>query len=139
MLSPDKHIRKYFYDSLNSIVPVYDANSVQDTDELYIVMSNQTKAIETPNKCYDNWNCNITLEIIQRSLASGNKGSRLLINDLEQEVINAYESIQIDGFSLINKEYDSNSLVTQGVKQIIDRQIITINLVLKPVETAISV
>lgn len=139
MLSPDKHIRKYFFDSLNGFAPVYDANSVQDTDELYIVMSNQTKLLETNNKCFQEWNCSIILEIIQRSLASGNKGSRLVINDMEQNVLTAYNNLSILGFDLINKEYESNSLTIQGVKQIIDRQIITITVNLKQTEITPSV
>jgi len=131
MYSPDKHIRKYFFDALKSQASVFDANAVDEKQTLYFVFSNQTKQILTENKCYDSWNCNITIEVIQRSLGTSNKGSRVVINDLENFVLTAYQNANITGYSLINKEYESNSLVTQGLNEVIDRIVININLKLK--------
>jgi hypothetical protein len=128
--SPDKWIRKYFADYGFS-VPIYDANSVNENDTLYMVMSNQTKFKVDDNKCFKSWDCGIIIEIIQRSQGTANKGSRVVINDLENEVITAFNNITVTGYYLINKEYDSNSIVTQGINQVIDRQIININLKLK--------
>lgn len=128
--SPDKWIRKYFADYGFS-VPIYDANSVNENDTLYMVMSNQTKFKVDDNKCFKSWDCGIIIEIIQRSQGTQNKGSRVVINDLENEVITAFNNITVTGYYLINKEYDSNSIVTQGINQVIDRQIININLKLK--------
>lgn len=128
--SPDKWIRKYFADYGFSI-PIYDANSVKENDLLYIVMSNQTKFKVDDNKCFKSWECGIIIEIIQRSQGTHNKGSRVAINNIEDEVITAFNNITVTGYYLINKEYDSNSAVTQGINQVIDRQIININLKLK--------
>lgn len=128
--SPDKWIRKYFADYGFS-VPIYDANSVNEADLLYMVMSNQTKIKVDDNKCFKSWDCGIIIEIIQRSQGTQNKGSRVAINDLENEVITAFNNVSIIGYDLINKEYDSNSITTQGINQVIDRQIININLKLK--------
>lgn len=128
--SPDKWIRKYFADYGFSI-PIYDANSVKENDLLYIVMSNQTKFKVDDNKCFKSWECGIIIEIVQRSQGTHNKGSRVAINNIEDEVITAFNNITVTGYYLINKEYDSNSAVTQGINQVIDRQIININLKLK--------
>lgn len=128
--NPDKWIRKYFAD-FGFSVPIYDANSVKETELVYMVLSNQTKLKTEPNKCYKVWDCGVIIEVIQRSQGTHNKGSRVVVNDLEDEVITAFNNLEIQGYELIKKEYDSNSLVTQGITQVIDRQIININLKLK--------
>jgi hypothetical protein len=131
MLSPDKHIRKYFFDALKGFAPVFDEMGVDSTSKLYYVLRNQTKILLKENKCFDSWDADIVIEVVQRSLGTGNKGSRVVVNDLEQNVITAYGAVAIAGFDLINKEYNSNSFSVNGINEVLDRQIININLKLK--------
>jgi len=131
MLSPDKHIRKYFYDALIAFAPVFDELAVDSTSPLYYVLRSQTKVLLKENKCFDSWDADIVIEVVQRSFGTGNKGSRVVVNDLEQNVITAYGAVSIAGFDLMNKEYNSNSITVNGINEVLDRQIININLKLK--------
>ncbi len=131
MLSPDKYIRKYFYDFLSAFAPVFDERQVTENETLYFVIRNQTKDLRRENKCFEHWQTNTVIEVVQRSLGTSNKGSRVVINDLEQEVINAYNSVNIQGFIVLAKEYNSTSFITEGIRETLDRQIININLKLK--------
>jgi plastocyanin domain-containing protein len=128
MLNPDKYIRKYFYDYLISQgIACYDSRQGLEYNTIYVLLSTQSKLLEQGNKCGLNYDATIVLEIIQVRPKQGNAGSRLVINDVEESVINAYISAEIENFNITNKDYSTTDLVTYGLNETIKRTIITIN------------
>lgn len=129
MLNPDKYIRKYFYDYLTGEgLSVFDTSQSVDNEDFCVLLSTQSKVLEHGNKCVKNWDSTILIEIIQRVPNVGNTGSRVAINDAENEISVAYELFDIEEFSVTTKAYSSTDLVTYGLNEIINRTIVTINL-----------
>ena len=127
--NPDKHIRKAIYDACTLVnIPCFDTRQGQEYNSVYVLMSTQTKSVQKGNKCKYNWDSNITLEIIQRNNKTGNSGSRVTVNDIEEQIILIINNLVINNFVLLNKVYDSNSLTTTGVNENIERIIINLNL-----------
>lgn len=102
--NPDKWIRKEVSDRLNNqvvstkTIPVIDTNYTGATQpNFYIAMSTQTKLIDELNKCNQQWDCTILLDIITRYSSPGNIGSRVLLNDIEERVIFLMNNFTIGG------------------------------------------
>lgn len=102
--NPDKWIRKEVSERINNIVvngktiPVIDTNYTGSTQpNFYIAMSTQTKLIDELNKCNQQWDCTILLDIITRYSSPGNIGSRVLLNDIEERVIFLMNNFTIGG------------------------------------------
>lgn len=119
MINPDKHIRKYFHDTLNNatvdgkVITVHDYRAPFNSDA-YILMVNQSSTENKENKCdVISWNCNITLDIV--TLFSNVSGSRVLADNIKEMVMNQTQNITIDNFSVDNVNIiypDDLSLIT---------------------------
>jgi hypothetical protein len=128
-INPDKHIRKAIYDACTlQNIPCFDTRQGQEYNAVYVLMSTQTKSLQKGNKCVYNWDSNITLEVIQRKNKTGNFGSRVTVDDVEEQIISIINNLVINNFVLLNKVYNSNSLTTTGVNENIERKIINLNL-----------
>lgn len=102
--NPDKWIRKAISERINDnvvngvTVPCVDVNYTGETQPLvYVQMTTQTKEETTFTKCYDMWDCTILLDATTRYLVTGNPGSRVLLNDIEEMIINAMNGFTVDG------------------------------------------
>lgn len=102
--NPDKWIRKEISTRLNNqvintkTIPVIDTNYTGATQpNFYIAMSTQTKLIDELNKCNQQWDCTILLDIITRYTSTGNTGSRVLLNDIEERVISLMNNFTVQG------------------------------------------
>lgn len=102
--NPDKWIRKEVSARLNNqvvntkTIQVVDVNFTGETQPLnYIAMSTQTKDEATFTKCKKQWQCTILLDCITRYLGTGNTGSRVLVNDIEDRVISLMKDFEIEG------------------------------------------
>ena len=127
-MNPDKYIRKYFYDTLTDEgLKVYDSRQGLDSEDFYILLSTQSKLLEQGNKCGFNYDSTIIIEVIEVTPKQGNAGSRVLINDAEELIINSYISAEIENFNITNKNYSTTDLVTYGLNETIKRTIVTIN------------
>ena len=128
MVNPDKYIRKYFFNYLQGEgLNVFDSSQGVDNEDFCVLLSTQSKNIEYGNKCVNNWDSTILIEVIERVPNVGNTGSRVAINDAENEVNVAYELIELDNFAVTTKSYQTTDAVTYGLNEIINRVIITIN------------
>ena len=128
MLNPDKYIRKYFSEALTAEgLTVFDSRKGTEINDFYVLLSTQSKLLQQGNKCVNNYDSTITIEIIQVLPKQGNSGSRLAINDAEEKAIDAYLNAQIEGFNITTKNYSSNDIVTYGTNELINRVILTIN------------
>lgn len=92
-INPDKYIRKAVYDQINNIVvnskiiKSYDSRISGNADITeYVLFTAQTKEIDKATKCGYRWETSLLIEIYTKTSSSGNSGSRLLLNDIEQAI-----------------------------------------------------
>lgn len=127
--NPDKWIRKAIYEPLAILnIPVFEVRQGQSANNPYVLITTQSKSIEKGNKCAYHWDSNVTIEIIQRIQKTGNTASKVAINDIENQILSVINSLVIDNFVILNTNYNSNSLTTNGIDENIERIIINLNL-----------
>lgn len=102
--NPDKWIRKAVSDRINNMVvsaktiPCIDTNYTGNTQPFfYVAMSTQTKLVGELNKCNQEWDCTILLDITTRYISTGNTGSRLLADDIEERIIILMNNFTVQG------------------------------------------
>lgn len=131
--NPNKYIRKAFFDALNNInvdgnvIKVYDERVTGATIPAhYIILSTQTKRENKYTKCSDRWDCDILIDIITTYPATGNTGSKLLAENIEEQVILLENSLTLGGGFVINDRnlVSSDSLTTIGTTTNAFRQLI---------------
>lgn len=131
--NPNKYIRKAFFDALNNIS--VDGNQIKCYDERvtgstvpahYIILSTQSKRENKYTKCSDRWDCDILIDIITTYPATGNTGSKLLAENIEEQVILLENSLTLSGGFIINEKslVSSDSQVTIGTTTNAFRQLI---------------
>jgi len=139
-VNPDKYIRKAVFDLTNNIVvnskiiKTFDSRVTGNSNLTeYILMTAQDKDVLKNTKCQYEWQCSLLIEIYTRYSSSGNTGSRVLLNDIEQAVMDLLNpKISVTGFTNItqNIEYET-SLETITDTENIFRSFLRLNLVLK--------
>lgn len=134
--NPNKYLRKAFFDVLNNItvsgnvIPCFDERVTGNTvPKHYILLSTQTKSQDKYTKCADRWECDILIDITTTYPATGNTGSKLLAEDIEEAVINLEDNLTLEGGFVINGKslVSSDSLVTIGTTTNVFRQLIRFN------------
>lgn len=100
---PNKWVRKAVYDLVNNIVvngntiPCYDTRVTGNTiPQHYILLTTQSNDVDKNNKCEDFWDSDILIDIVTTYQGSGNPGSRLLSDDILDEVRNLTKDVQLD-------------------------------------------
>ena len=135
--NPDKYIRKAVYDLVNNIVvdskiiKCFDSRALNAPNE-YILMTAQNKDVNRDNKCDNKWDTSLLIEIYTKTSSVGNSGSRLLLNNIEQSIIDLLNpKITVSGFeTLIQDITFENSLETITDTEIIFRSFLRLNLTL---------
>ena len=137
-ISPDKHIRKAIFDKINNIVvsgktiPCYDSRATNAPSN-YVLLTAQTKEVLKETKCDYEWETSTLIEIYTKVSSSGNTGSRLLLNDIEQAIYTLLNpKLTVSGFTNITQNITfENSLETITDTEIIFRSFLRLNLTLK--------
>ena len=137
-INPDKHIRKAIFDKINNIVvsgkiiPCYDSRAANAPSN-YVLLTAQTKEVEKSNKCDYRWTTSILIEIYTKVTSSGNTGSRVLLNDIEQAIYTLLlPKLTVAGFTNITQNITfENSLETITDTEIIFRSFLRLNITLK--------
>ena len=137
-ISPDKHIRKAIFDNINNIVvsgktiPCYDSRATNAPSN-YVLLTAQTKEVLKETKCDYEWETSTLIEIYTKVTSSGNTGSRVLLNDIEQAVYTLLNpKLTVSGFTNITQNITfENSLETITDTEIIFRSFLRLNLTLK--------
>lgn len=113
---PDKWIRKAIYTAINNIVvdgetiPCYDSRVTSDTiPQHYVLMTTQTNDVSKENKCEHFWESDILLDIITSYDSTGNTGSRLLADNILDEVRRLTDSLTLDVASGLNIIFNTQS------------------------------
>ncbi|WP_395045944.1 hypothetical protein [Flavobacterium sp.] len=135
--NPDKHIRKAVHDLINNIVvstkviKSFDSRATNAPLE-YVLLTAQTKEIEKSTKCGYRWETSLLIEIYTKSTSSGNTGSRLLLNDIEQAIYTLLNpKITVTGFTNLTQNITfENQLETITDTEIIFRSLLRLNLTL---------
>lgn len=139
-VNPDKYIRKAVFDATNNIV--VDSKIIKCFDSRvtgnanlteYILMTAQDKEVLKNTKCEHEWQSSLLIEIYTRYSSAGNTGSRLLLNNIEQAVIDVLNpKLTIQGFTNVtqNITYET-SLETVTDTSNIYRSFLRLNLILK--------
>ena len=137
-INPDKHIRKAIFDKINNIVvsgktiPCYDSRATNAPSN-YVLLTAQTKEVLKETKCDYEWETSTLIEIYTKVSSSGNTGSRLLLNDIEQAIYTLLNpKLTVSGFTNITQNITfENSLETITDTEIIFRSFLRLNLTLK--------
>ena len=136
-VNPDKHIRKAVHDLINNIavstkvVKSFDSRATNAPLE-YVLLTAQTKEVEKNTKCDYRWTTSLLIEIYTKSTSSGNTGSRLLLNDIEQAIYTLLTpKVTVSGFSNLTQNITfENQLETITDTEVIFRSFLRLNLTL---------
>ena len=137
-INPDKFIRKAISDNINNIVvsgkiiPCYDSRATNAPSN-YVLLTAQTKEVLKETKCDYEWETSTLIEIYTKVTSSGNTGSRVLLNDIEQAIYTLLlPKLTVQGFSNITQNITfENSLETITDTEIIFRSFLRLNITLK--------
>lgn len=137
--NPDKFIRKAVFDLVNGItvngkvINCYDSRLTGDSKVTeYVLLTSQTKEVDKATKCEYRWETSLLIEIFTKTSSAGNSGSRVLLNDIEQGVIDLLNpKITVQGFENMtqNISYEAQ-LETITDTEIIFRSLLRLNLIL---------
>ena len=137
-INPDKFIRKAISDNINNIVvsgkiiPCYDSRGTNAPSN-YVLLTSQTKEVLKETKCEYEWETSTLIEIYTKVTSSGNTGSRVLLNDIEQAIYTLLNpKLTVQGFTNITQNITfENSLETITDTEIIFRSFLRLNITLK--------
>lgn len=132
MENPNKHVRKAIYDAVNGTFPCYDMQVTgKNKPTQYVIISTQDKEIDKATKCGDRWITYTLLDIVCIYNGTGNVGSRVVNDDMENTILSLIANIEIDGFEVVNRRYEfppnlDSSTATQTVYRNFIRVILTL-------------
>jgi len=133
MENPSKHVRLALYNAINPEYPCFDSQVTGNVDATqYVVISTQDKEIDKASKCGYRWISYTLLDIIKIYEGSGNVGSRLVNDDMENEILSLIQNITIDGYTVVNRRYEfPSNIVTSNSTQTVYRNFIRVILTLE--------
>jgi len=132
MTNPNKFVRKAIFDAVN---PTYQCFDMQVTGNVnptqYVIISTQDKEIDKATKCGYRWVTNTLLDIVCIYNGTGNVGSRVANDDMENTILSLIENITVPGYEIINRSYEfpsnlDSSTTTQTVYRNFIRVILTL-------------
>jgi hypothetical protein len=102
-----------------------------DNPTQYVLISTQDKEIDKATKCGNRWISYTLLDIIKIYNGAGNVGSRLINDDMENNILSLIDNITVDGYTIINRRYEfpsnlDSSTATQTVYRNFIRFIVTL-------------
>lgn len=100
---PDKWVRKAVFDAVNGItvdgnvVNCFDTNITgASIPSAYILLTTQTANVEQYTKCEDTYECTILIDVVTTYRSTSNTGSRLLADNIMDEVRRLTDSLTLD-------------------------------------------
>lgn len=139
-VNPDKYIRKAVFDLVDGItvntktIKCFDSRVTGNANLTeYVLLTAQTKEVDKSTKCEHEWETSLLIEIYTRYSSAGNTGSRVLLNDIEQEVMTLLNpKITVAGFINVtqNITYENQLEIVTDTENIF-RSFLRLNLTLK--------
>lgn len=121
-------IRQYFVNYLSNFYPIFDKRQGINNENLCYLITSQNNNLVKDTKCSSVNQASIEIEIIQRLDKSPNALSTKILEDMELNVINAFNSFFLSNFVVSNKDYNATSLNAEVTADNINRIIVNINL-----------
>lgn len=133
MVNPSKHVRKAIYDAVNATYPCYDSQVTGNVDATqYVIISTQDKEIDKASKCGYRWVSYTLLDIVKIYEGSGNVGSRVVNDDMENTILGLIANITPSGYKVINRRYEfPSTIVASNSTQTVYRNFIRVILTLE--------
>lgn len=132
MVNPNKYVRKALYDAINPLYDCFDTNVTGNKNPTqYVIISTQDKVDDPATKCGMRVIVSTLLDLVCIYNGSGNVGSRVANDDMQENIENAIENLQVTGYNVLiqRNEYPSNldsSTSTQTVFRNFIRVILTL-------------
>lgn len=132
MVNPNKYIRKALSDAISPLYNCYDTNVTGNSNPTqYVIISTQDKQQGRPTKCGGRWEVSTLLDIVCIYNGSGNVGSRVANDDIENTILGLIENLVVSGYTVISQahEFPSNldsSTSTQTVFRNFIRVVLTL-------------
>jgi len=138
---PDKYIRKAVYNAINGIVVdgeqilCYDSRVTGKGVDNYVLMTTQSNEVDKRTKCGYDWQSQILIEVFTRYKLTGNTGSRLLADNILDEVRSLTDTLVLDGASGLSIVTQAQSfpsdLVSETNNEIIIRKFMRIEFLIE--------
>lgn len=133
MVNPNKHIRKALFDVISPLYPCFDTNVTGNLNPTqYVIISTQDKVDDPATKCGMRVIVATLLDLVCIYNGAGNVGSRILNDDMQENIENAIENLQVTGYNVLiqRNEYPSN-LDSSSANQTVFRNFIRVILTLE--------
>ena len=133
MVNPNKYVRKALYDAISTEYDCFDTQVTGNVNpSQYVLISTQDKEIDKASKCGYRWVSYTLLDLVRIYDGSGNVGSRVANDDMENTIMSLIENIEIDGYTVINRRYEFPSNInTSSATQTVYRSFIRVILTLE--------
>lgn len=133
MVNPNKYVRLALYDAISTEYDCFDTQVTGNVNpSQYVLISTQDKEIDKTSKCGYRWVSYTLLDIVRIYDGSGNVGSRVANDDMENTIMSLIENIEIDGYNVINRRYEFPSNInTSSATQTVYRSFIRVILTLE--------
>jgi len=132
MENPNKYVRKAIYDAVNSTYPCFDTQVTgKRNPHSIVIFSTKDKEIDKATKWGSRWVSYTLLDIVNIHNGSGNAGSRLASDDMENAILALIDGLTVDGYAILNTRYEfpssfNSSTSTQTVYRNFIRVILTL-------------
>ena len=132
MINPNKFVRKAIYEAVKDTYSCFDTQVTGNKNPTeYVIISTQDKEIDKATKCGNRWVSYTLLDIVCIYNGSGNVGSRVKNDDMENAILALIENISIPGYQVLNRSYEfpsnlNSSTATQTVYRNFIRVILTL-------------
>lgn len=133
MVNPNKYVRKALYDAISTEYDCFDTQVTGNVNpSQYVLISTQDKEIDKASKCGYRWISYTLLDLVRIYDGSGNVGSRVANDDMENTIMQLIENIEIDGYTVVNRRYEFPSNInTSSATQTVYRSFIRVILTLE--------
>ena len=137
---PDKYIRKAIFSAINNMVvdgytiPCYDSRVPKQSEDFYVILSTQSNEVDRSVKCGYRWSSSILLDVTVVIDINNNSGSRVIADEILNEVRNLTNNLTLDvasGLEIIDiNQYFPNDLVSTNINTIVYRKFIRLELLI---------
>lgn len=121
MENPNKYVRQALFEAIKNDYPCFDMQVTGNSNPTqYVLISTQDKEHSRPTKCNGRWVCYTLLDLVCIYDSSGNVGSRLANDDMENTILSLIENLQVYGYTVISQahEFPSNINTTTSTQSV---------------------
>ena len=121
---PDKWVRTAVFNLINNMtvnvidingnynpvtIPCFESYQSVSKEKVYVVLSTQTADTRDDNKTEKQWESSLLIDIIQKIPRAGSVGSRVLVDDVADNIRNLTQNLTLDsnsGLTIIKQTID---------------------------------